>query len=169
MKRCPKCSTEYDSDVNFCEKCGTKLVQEGVCPKCGKEVSDSASFCPHCGASLKEEEIVQEVVEPGHEHKEYSDPQLETYRIELENLNRRKGNFTLAGGINIAIGVLIFIISIINLTMNIEYVGVVIASYILMVISILNINLGIVFLVIAAAVFNRRIANRERILNQHSH
>lgn len=80
---CEKCGEKYGAGVNFCSKCGGKIIpvaavvckkcgkvlQPGdafcsgcgakvgpsVCPKCGAEVTDDAAFCSKCGNSLKED------------------------------------------------------------------------------------------------------------------
>jgi len=49
MLICPQCSAENPNRNNFCQKCGTSLV-EHPCPQCGETVNYGDSHCSHCGA-----------------------------------------------------------------------------------------------------------------------
>ena len=52
MKICPKCNCEYEDDVNFCKKDGSRLEVKAeviVCPHCGKALEAGSKFCNNCG------------------------------------------------------------------------------------------------------------------------
>jgi predicted ATPase/class 3 adenylate cyclase len=48
--RCPSCKSENPQDMNFCGKCGTRLINR--CSKCGSENPSGFDFCGQCGSSL---------------------------------------------------------------------------------------------------------------------
>jgi class 3 adenylate cyclase/tetratricopeptide (TPR) repeat protein len=50
--RCPSCKSENPQDMNFCGKCGTRLINP--CSKCGFENPSGFDFCGRCGSSLTE-------------------------------------------------------------------------------------------------------------------
>lgn len=56
MKMCAKCQIEYQDDMIFCPRCGTKLQtkeQEYLCPTCGRLLGrDIPQYCPYCGQQL---------------------------------------------------------------------------------------------------------------------
>ncbi|MGA1621734.1 MAG: double zinc ribbon domain-containing protein, partial [Synechocystis sp.] len=49
MLICPQCSAENPNRNNFCQKCGTSLV-EHACPHCGETVTYGDVHCSHCNA-----------------------------------------------------------------------------------------------------------------------
>lgn len=53
MKICTKCNREYLDNLNFCSKCGDRLIekpQEYFCPSCNKSLGKTFDkFCPYCG------------------------------------------------------------------------------------------------------------------------
>lgn len=53
MKKCPKCGTEYDDNIKFCQADGTELpCSDGStkkCPSCNAENPAAAKFCNNCG------------------------------------------------------------------------------------------------------------------------
>ena len=137
------------------------------CPECGKEISDEAIFCPYCGYPVKKK-VTQEVVEPGFEYKKYPDSQLENYRIELENYKRRQGNFMSAGIICLLVGILLTVLSVIGIAVNYSDPTMIILGYVGIVFGSIALDAGIAFLIIAGAVFSKKISNRERILRENS-
>jgi class 3 adenylate cyclase/tetratricopeptide (TPR) repeat protein len=48
--RCPSCGFDNPEGMNFCGRCGTKLIPS--CPQCGFENPPSFAFCGKCGTSL---------------------------------------------------------------------------------------------------------------------
>ena len=55
MNVCSKCKTEYDNNLVFCPKCGSKLVKkiiQSYCVYCGKKVDSCNEFCSFCGTRL---------------------------------------------------------------------------------------------------------------------
>lgn len=54
MITCKNCGKSLADGTKFCDRCGTKVVQEKFCTSCGAKVTEDASFCTHCGANLKE-------------------------------------------------------------------------------------------------------------------
>ena len=62
---CPKCNFDNEQDAIYCEKCGTKLIEEKlVCPNCGTENNPNAKFCKRCGMNLNETEVVTKQAKP---------------------------------------------------------------------------------------------------------
>lgn len=53
MKICKNCNIEYQDNMKFCPKCGTKLESKpNVCPNCGTEYEEGQKFCSECGSKL---------------------------------------------------------------------------------------------------------------------
>ncbi|MBI3795844.1 MAG: zinc ribbon domain-containing protein [Deltaproteobacteria bacterium] len=48
--RCPNCSFDNPTDMNFCGKCGTALALH--CLQCGFNNAPDFAFCGKCGAAL---------------------------------------------------------------------------------------------------------------------
>lgn len=58
MKLCPKCQVRLAHNSNYCEECGTKLIEAPLC-ECGFEPSPFDKFCQQCGKNLKPMEIAE--------------------------------------------------------------------------------------------------------------
>jgi ribosomal protein L40E len=52
--KCSKCEFQNPNDMQFCGKCGSKLLVP--CRKCGFENPDGFSFCGKCGGALEFEQ-----------------------------------------------------------------------------------------------------------------
>lgn len=52
---CPNCGKELEEGTQFCDNCGTKIIETVFCPNCGEQTSTEFPFCPKCGALLREE------------------------------------------------------------------------------------------------------------------
>ena len=67
MKFCSNCNREYDNNLNFCSKCGGKLIvkpQIYYCPTCGKQlVENTGKFCPYCGHKIIQKDICKWLLE----------------------------------------------------------------------------------------------------------
>ena len=48
--KCPRCQTDNDDRLNFCEDCGAPLAR--ACPNCGTQIRPGKKFCGGCGAVL---------------------------------------------------------------------------------------------------------------------
>ncbi|MGH6630079.1 MAG: zinc-ribbon domain-containing protein, partial [Burkholderiales bacterium] len=48
--KCPRCQTENDDRLNFCEDCGAPLAR--ACPNCGAQIRPGKKFCGECGTVL---------------------------------------------------------------------------------------------------------------------
>jgi class 3 adenylate cyclase/tetratricopeptide (TPR) repeat protein len=48
--KCPRCQTENDERLKFCEDCGAPLAR--ACPNCGAQARPGKKFCGECGSSL---------------------------------------------------------------------------------------------------------------------
>lgn len=72
VKKCPQCSSVFESEFVFCGNCGTRLVAEGieekkeepstpyVCLLCGTEIDHEFDFCTACGAKLEKHNTEKE-------------------------------------------------------------------------------------------------------------
>lgn len=57
MKQCLKCGNHMDIDSLFCNKCGTKNLDESIkkfCYNCGKKIDNETIFCTECGIQINE-------------------------------------------------------------------------------------------------------------------
>ena len=139
-----------------------------ICQKCHKKFDDSLAFCPYCGEKL-EEEIKQDVVD----NNGYTEEQLKRYREQLNSFRRSRTNFTIAGAILLGLSIFGIILGAILIATNassIEYAGsiaAVVLGSISLAFGFIFLPFGIAFLVVASAVFSRRIENRERILKDY--
>lgn len=54
MKLCTKCNKKFDSDSNFCDECGSQLIDFEIkyCPKCGAQCTSLDAFCKKCSNPL---------------------------------------------------------------------------------------------------------------------
>ena len=164
MKKCPKCQTEYSDDTLFCYKCGVKLVEAHHCPECGKEIDGDEKFCPHCGVDLvkKNNEL-------------HTKAEIEKYRDELRNLKNKKRGMLIAGLILLILGVIMFVGCVVGLvftSVNFDESGLYIAIIVLTSIGILLsgnilVPIGIILLIVQAAVFTKKISNRERAIKEY--
>ena len=48
--KCNQCAHENDADAEFCENCGSEMMQ--VCAHCGAPLKQGASFCKKCGTPV---------------------------------------------------------------------------------------------------------------------
>lgn len=180
MKTCSKCHKNFGDEMVFCPYCGEKLEETKQCPKCKKDVPAESAFCPYCGADLaaskvepEPEEVAQEVVDNDGYKKErvYTEEQLNAYRRQLENYKRKRANFSLAGGLLLGIGIIGLILGLILVIVNAlidspASTGLIIFGAFLLGLSFFAINGGIPLIVVASALFSKRIENRERILKE---
>lgn len=51
---CPNCGKELEEGTQFCDNCGTKIVETIFCPNCGEQTSTEFPYCQKCGAALQE-------------------------------------------------------------------------------------------------------------------
>lgn len=173
MKKCPKCNAEYGDGATYCEACGTKLVKYVHCPQCGSEIPDDSSFCPRCGKNLNEIETPvsfsrQENVNV------VDDATIERYKREIEVYKVRRRTFLILGSIFLTVGLVLFIlftvlmINTANKMVEGNYYDSLYVTYIfLMILSEFILDAGIVFMIIQGAVFGRKIANRERAIQEY--
>jgi rRNA maturation endonuclease Nob1 len=50
FKVCPRCSESFSEDHNFCNECGTPLIE--IPCDCGKSLNAHDRFCPACGSDV---------------------------------------------------------------------------------------------------------------------
>lgn len=83
---CLRCGRENESDANFCEHCGTRLLR--VCPECGVKNISGKKFCPNCGADLKQYYFISNARDQDKVRDEIKDvdldAELELYKNELK-------------------------------------------------------------------------------------
>lgn len=72
MGICRNCGNQYKEGLQFfCDKCGSKIVQENIvsppkessstfCGNCGYQLKVDSSFCPKCGRGIKCVESVEQ-------------------------------------------------------------------------------------------------------------
>ena len=168
MKRCPKCRAEFDDSAVFCDQCGTKLVTANVCPHCGAVTHDDSAYCPSCGRPLvpEEEKKVAEVYTEAAK----KDYELTKLQRELTSYRSRKTGMAIAGSILLGLGATLFTVCMI-LLINLDYDSYSFVSlYLLLifglVITELMIDAGIVLLIVQSAVFNKKISNRQRAIEE---
>ena len=164
MKKCPCCQTEYPDDAVFCKTCGKKLIEANVCPKCGKEIDDDTVYCPHCGHNLKAE------AKNSHTRED-----IEKYKIELNNLKGKKAGMKVGGAICLGVGIAMFLLCLIGIILigiNFKENGFDIAMLVLSSIGaclseLVLIPIGVILLVVQAAVFTKKISNREQAIREY--
>ena len=98
--QCPNCKAIISSDMNFCKRCGTKLlINQGLIPEngtssedleekfqcqvCGSLVLSKFKFCTECGAKLKKK---QEMPSITHKNGLEPFPQEETTQKRTQEL-----------------------------------------------------------------------------------
>lgn len=162
MKRCPKCHAEFGDGATFCEYCGAKLVKPCVCPHCGEEVSDDAAFCLKCGKPINEVVSAVEV------HKD--EAKIEQYKRELVSLRSKKISMLIIGACLLAIGLTMFIVFIaLIVKTSINNPGLLGKYYLYMFLAVfgaLILDAGVALMIVAGAVFSRKISNRERAIRE---
>ncbi len=63
MKECPDCKQEFESTMQFCMECGTRLEEKAVhCISCNEALKPNMKFCPSCGSPQQK---VSGTVAPG--------------------------------------------------------------------------------------------------------
>lgn len=175
MKKCPACNEEYGDGATYCEKCGTKLVKYCICPHCGAEAQDDAVFCPKCGKALdsRDEPTSENIVQEVASSRKVDSKLIEQYKKEIAIYRARKTGFIIAGSILLSLGVTLFIVFIALLTKKVEQDPniVSISTYylylFLIVVFELMADAGIALLIIQAAVFNKKISNREQAIRDY--
>jgi class 3 adenylate cyclase/tetratricopeptide (TPR) repeat protein len=55
--KCPKCDFDNPNEMQFCGKCGSKLIMP--CPKCGSVNPPEFQFCGKCGTKIAEDLIAE--------------------------------------------------------------------------------------------------------------
>lgn len=56
MVFCPNCKSNYMENIEFCIKCGVRLVAENMrCPGCGVLIPSSTQKCINCGELIQKE------------------------------------------------------------------------------------------------------------------
>lgn len=162
MKRCPKCHAEFGDGATYCEYCGVKLIKPSICPHCGTEVSDDAAFCPKCGKPINEVVSAVEV------HKD--EAKIEQYKRELVTLRSKKISMLISGACLLTIGLALFIVFIALIAKTSvddpDLVGKYYLYMFLAVVGELILDAGVALMIVAGAVFSRKIDNRERMIQE---
>ena len=175
MKKCPQCNEEYGDGATYCEKCGTKLVKYRTCPHCGNTVPDDAIYCPKCGKSVDSVEPVASNIAPAVQSNrpKLDDATIAQYKRELSSLKTRKLTLTILGSIFLTVGlslcILFFVLASRELDRQInenDFNTLYITYIFLAIVFELMTDAGIALLIIQAAVFTKKISNRERAINE---
>lgn len=175
MKKCPACNTEYGDGATYCEKCGTKLVKYATCPHCGASVEEDAIFCSKCGKAIDSVEPVASFIEQSPSTSKVIDnATIQKYKREIQSYKSSRMTFLILGLIFLIVGLTLTIVFI---SLYIKEVDKMVASddfsstmilYLFLgVIFELLTDVGIAFLIIQGAVFGRKIANRERAIQEY--
>lgn len=174
MKKCPSCHSEFGDGATYCDKCGAKLEKVYTCPHCGAELTEDAIFCSRCGKSVNSNEVVSSVIAPK-ESSNVDNKTIERYKREIAIYRAKRKTFLILGSIFLGVGLTLFIlftslmITTADKMVQGNYYDSLYVTYIfLMILSELILDVGIVFMIIQGAVFAKKIANRERIINEHS-
>lgn len=167
MKRCPKCHAQYGDGATYCESCGEKLVKFKVCPHCRAEVDEDALFCSKCGKSINEVETVPEVFSEKPDHSK-----IEQYKREVAAYRSKRASMLTVGSILLGVGLTLFIIFL-SLFINLAYQASEEVLFsrgtlymFLSIIGELMVDAGAALMIVAGAVFSKKIANRERIIQE---
>ena len=171
MKKCPQCNEEYGDGATYCEKCGTKLVKYRTCQHCGALVDDEAVFCSKCGKAVDEiQEVVSDINSSRVEEKNLDSATIAQYKREIASYKSKRITMTVLGSVLLTLGLVFFILCIYWVsqmdfdapdTSN-QYM----ALWCGIVFSELAIDAGIALLIIQAAVFTKKISNRERAIDE---
>ena len=170
MKKCPVCHEEYGDGATYCEKCGTKLVKYRTCPHCGTLVPDEAIFCSKCGKSVDEiEEVTSGTNDIQVVEKKLDCGTIAQYKREIEAYKTKRVTMTIIGSALLTIGLVFFILCIywlsrIDLDTSDAY-SQYMALFCGIVFSELAVDAGIALLIIQAAVFTKKISNREKAIH----
>ncbi len=173
MKKCPTCNAEYGDGATYCESCGTKLVKYRKCPHCGANVEVDAIYCHRCGKSVDSVERVASVITPSSpaSNKKVTSSTIEQYKKEIAEYRSKRITLVTLGSILLAVGLV--------LTIVFFYLGVramptsgdpfsnsSILYLLFGALFELVADAGIALLIISGAVFGRKIANRQRIIDE---
>ena len=107
MKLCTECNKKFDSDSNFCDECGSQLIDFEIkyCPKCGAQCTSLDAFCQNCSNPLSEQPSVQKQITP--QVQPYAQPNVQPQK---QTETFKKSNNVLLAAI---IGVLAVILTVI--------------------------------------------------------
>lgn len=163
MKTCLKCHKTFDDSMAYCPYCGVELKLANVCLKCGKEVPEDADFCPFCAANLKPQK------EAPKKESKLTEEQIKKYEVQLQRMRASKTRFSVAGAICLSFSIFAIILGIVLIVVNVpkEVVGAIVFGSVVLALGAILLPLGIIFLVLASALYSRRINNRERLLKSY--
>ena len=174
MKKCPKCNAQYGDGATYCEVCGTKLTKYTRCPQCGSDIPDDSAFCPRCGKNLNVDRTPISFAGTSDTTNVVDDATIERYKREIVDYKARRRTFLILGGIFLGVGLVLFILFTVlmantaNKMVEGNYYDSLYVTYIfLMILSEFVLDAGIVFMIIQGAVFGRKIANRERAIQEY--
>lgn len=174
MKKCPTCNAEFGDGATYCDKCGTKLVKFATCPHCGAIVEEDAVYCSYCGKAVQSTEVAASFIDQSSSNNKVDDVTIERYKKEIASLKSKRTTFLTLGLIFLPVGLALCILFIVLGVRAIDVADPgysVVSQYIMYVflgvLFELVADAGIVFLILSGAVFGKKIANRERIIEEH--
>lgn len=90
MKLCTKCNKKFDSDSNFCDECGSQLIDFEIkyCSKCGAQCTSLDAFCKKCSNPLSgKQPPVQNQIKPQVQARPQSNiqPKKQTQTLQKSN------------------------------------------------------------------------------------
>lgn len=173
MKKCPACNAEFGDGATYCDKCGTKLVKYRTCPHCGAAVEDDAVFCSKCGKAIDAVAEMSSSIEPSITVRKVDDATIAQYKREIAAYKSKKLTMMIMGLIFLMVGLVLCIvffslgIKSIDETIDSGNIGTGYTFIFLAVVFELMTDAGIALLIIQGAVFGRKIANRERAIEEY--
>lgn len=173
MKKCPTCNAEYGDGATYCESCGTKLVKYRKCPHCGANVEIDATYCSRCGKAVDAVERVASVITPSSptSNKKVTSSTIEQYKKEIAEYRSKRITLVTIGSILLAVGLVLTIVFFYlgvraTPTSGDPFTNTSIMYFLFGVLFELVTDAGIALLIVSAAVFGKKIANRQRIIDE---
>lgn len=133
------------------------------CPKCGKQFKDDSMFCDYCGTELQSIEVTPKAKQA----KQYD---IEMLEMQLELLKAKKLKMFISGLVMLTLGLTALIISIfVILSIRVdtyEFERLLLLYVFGFGCGAILTQAGVILLIVQAAVFPKKISNRERIIRE---
>ena len=145
-----------------------------TCPHCGAAVEEDAVYCSYCGKAIQSTRVAASFIDQNSSNNKVDDATIERYKREIASLKSKRTTFLTLGLIFLPVGLALCILFIVLGVRAIDVADPgygVVSQYIMYVflgvLFELVADAGIVFLILSGAVFGKKIANRERIIEEY--